>query len=67
MKSSQGTAQNEQTRAFLFYLLEHEENCFEENCPMCQTARKIYALINSRSLGPGWPLICKWNEPVRIQ
>lgn len=57
----------EQTRAFLAFLLDHERVCFAPDCSLCQTAEKIYALIDSQSLGPVWPLICRWNEPASIQ
>ena len=61
------TDQNEETRAFLSFLLDHEDGCMKENCPVCQTAQSIYAMIRSRSLEPKWPFTYPWDKPTTIQ
>ena len=33
---------NEEMRAFLNYLLRHQQECTAENCPDCQTAQNVY-------------------------
>jgi len=59
--------QNDETRAYLFFVLEHEENCLAENCPLCEVAQGIYDLIRSRSLTPKWPAMYPWDEPTTVQ
>lgn len=41
---------NQKTRAYLSFLLDHEDSCLNENCPLCQTAHSIYDLVRARSL-----------------
>jgi hypothetical protein len=59
--------QNEETRSYLSFLLDHEENCDKEHCRMCEVAQGIYDLIRSRSMAPQWPAMYPWDEPTRVQ
>jgi hypothetical protein len=39
---------NEEMRAFLSYLVRHQQECNIENCPDCQTAQNIYEFARNR-------------------
>jgi hypothetical protein len=58
---------NEETRAYLSFLLDHEDGCMTENCPMCHMAQTIYDLVRSHSLTPKWPVMYPWDEPTTVQ
>lgn len=62
-----GSDRNQQTRAYLSFLLDHEDGCLAEDCPLCQMAQSIYDLVRSRSPKPQWPALYPWDEPTTIQ
>jgi hypothetical protein len=62
-----GIDQNDETRAYLLFLLDHEEACLLESCPLCEIAHGVYDLIRSRSLAPKWPALYPWDEPRTVQ
>ena len=37
---------NEEIRAYLNYVMEHEGGCPRESCPTCQSARNIYQSVS---------------------
>jgi len=47
--------QDDQLRAYLVFLLDHEDTCVTENCPLCDHIQKLYDLVQSRFLGAIWP------------
>ncbi len=59
--------QYEQTRAYLTFLLDHEDECTKANCPLCRVAQSIYDLIRAQSPPPKWPAVYPWDEPTTIQ
>lgn len=58
---------NQKTRAYLAFLLDHEDGCLAEDCPLCQMAQSIYDLIRARSRAPKGPVLPLWDEPTTIQ
>jgi len=38
---------NDEMRAYLSYLVGHQQDCTAENCPDCQTAQSVYEHIRS--------------------
>jgi len=63
----QAADEYEQTRAYLSFLLDHEDGCTTVNCPLCQVAQSIYDLIRSQSPAPKWPAMYPWDEPTTVQ
>ena len=61
-----GINPNDETRAYLSFLLDHEDGCMADDCPICRTAHHIYDLIRAKSLGPKWPLMVPGSEPTTI-
>lgn len=39
---------NDEMRAFLSYLVQHQETCKVENCADCQTAQSIYEFVRNK-------------------
>lgn len=33
---------NDEMRAYLSYLVQHQQECTAESCPVCQTAQNVY-------------------------
>ena len=58
---------NDETRAYVVFLLDHEEACLDDDCPLCQVAQSIYDQIRSRSVTPRWPALYPWDEPTTVQ
>ena len=38
---------NDEMRAFLSYLVRHQQDCTAENCTDCQTAQNVYAFTRN--------------------
>lgn len=36
---------NDEMRAYLNYLTEHQQDCTAENCPDCRTAQNVYEFL----------------------
>lgn len=39
---------NDEMRAYLNYLLRHQQECTAENCSTCQSAQSVYEFTRSR-------------------
>ena len=39
---------NDEMRAYLSYLLRHQQECAAENCKTCQTAQSVYEFTRNR-------------------
>ena len=61
-----GFDQNE-PRAYLSFLLEHEDGCATESCPFCMHVKQLYDLIRYRFLGGGGPHGFPPDLTTRIQ
>lgn len=36
---------NDEMRGYLNYLVGHERDCFQENCPLCRSAQNVYESV----------------------